>query len=561
MSSDHKLDRTGLSQLEHNLLIALRTNDVNFISKTHAQLSQFELQLEQDVSTNSLSQDEAKALFYLSQNVCIASSLAEQAHLASDRLCAQFTKFNLLAQPEPNPSFPPPQPSKQPVVRDDNSSSLSHTMLKKWSQTRIAYLFPSQMDLRQLASETSMAESQIAAWFRNARSRSGWSKLYALKGQVDKDQEKFQLLIEEYESLKRLKSPEEFKKIVAQQEAFQLLDKILRWFATKKESTPAPTAAVRPWIKDVLSSTLNSFKQGAAGVFDSTKQLLPSFSPRSSPASSSMASSSSGPSTAPSSVSSSRSERSDSLDASSSQSTASNSSSSPLISPFNLPSLAASFPPSASDNGSSDSLASSFPNSTPSSSSPSSIISPSSFPAASLFFSNPCKDRPADSQNASSSQQQAPSTCLLGPDLFPLNFSLSPPLFTQSTVNDRFADSLDTPSHSSGSSVLLSPILSPSNLPTAATTLSCSKSSEPDCWSSSLPPFLSPTSQPPELATPFAVSASLPLFVSALNKRPLTILSSSPSESVPDHSSVYSPFSDATQSMLSGQFDDAPEDE
>ncbi|KNZ53230.1 uncharacterized protein VP01_32g11 [Puccinia sorghi] len=69
MPSGRQLDRTGLSQLEHQLLAVLRTNDVNIISKLHARLSQFELQVEQAVSTNSLSQDEAKALFYLSQNV------------------------------------------------------------------------------------------------------------------------------------------------------------------------------------------------------------------------------------------------------------------------------------------------------------------------------------------------------------------------------------------------------------------------------------------------------------------------------------------------------------
>ncbi|KNE86601.1 hypothetical protein PSTG_20037, partial [Puccinia striiformis f. sp. tritici PST-78] len=149
--------------------------------------------------------------------------------------------------------------------------------------------------------------------------RSGWAKLFAHQAYVDKDQERFRLLIDEYQSQQRINTPEKFKRLVSEQESYQLLEKILRWFATKKDTKAVSNPqATQPWIKDVLSSTLASFKQGAVGILGSSKQLLPSFSSRSySSSSSSTCSPSPSNSTAPTSVAGSSSSRSDSLDSSS----------------------------------------------------------------------------------------------------------------------------------------------------------------------------------------------------------------------------------------------------
>ncbi|PLW13581.1 hypothetical protein PCANC_19223 [Puccinia coronata f. sp. avenae] len=558
-----------LPHLEHDFLVALKSNDTDSLNQLGNRFSQLALQLEHDASSKSLSQDEVKAHLYLSHNVYIASMYAEQAQLAMDELSDKWTQKLSLMALAPNPPAPSPTPSKQSVSEDGSSSSTSHTILKKWSQTHMSYLYPTELQYQELAAATSMTEKKINAWFRNARTRSGWSTLNTLKGQIDKDREKFQLLIEEYQSLKRLKSPEEFKKIVAEQESFQLLEGIFRWFATKKEPTRAPKA-VKPWIKDVLTSTLNSLRQGASGLLDSSMQLLPSLSPRSD---TSIPTTTSSPvtsssrcltaSTVPPSLCSSSSDRSASPEAPSIQGSASSSSSSPVLSPFTLPTTSGFFPDSACHAQSSFSLAaSSRPSSSSSNLSLSPIISPFDLSQEPPSFPNiPTDDRPADLTHASFSCP-APSTTLLNPIFFPLNLPLSAAAFPQSSSSSQFADALDaSASGSSSPNSLLSPIFSPSNIPTVATSLPGSKPPTPDSFPSSLSPFFSPLSQSPELASPFAASSSMPLCLPA-NESSFTILSSSPSESISDrHSPFPSSYSDATQqSILSGQFDDAPED-
>ncbi|PLW40785.1 hypothetical protein PCANC_13529 [Puccinia coronata f. sp. avenae] len=567
--------RPELPHLETGFLTALKSNDIGSLTQFGKQFSQLTLQLEQAASTSLLSQDEVEAHLCLSHNVFVASSYAEQAQLVADELSAKLTKkLNFLAPLPPHPPAPSPLPSKQPVAEDDSSSPTSHTILKKWSQTHMSYLYPTRPQLRELAAETSLDEDQVVAWFRNARGRSDWTKLYGLKGQVDKNREKLQLIIEEYQSLKRLMSPEDFAKIVAERQTFQYLVKIFRWFATGPPAKkPVPTSSVRPWVREVLSNTLASFRQGAAGLLDSSKQLLPSFSPRSTSPSSTSASSPTATSpecttasTVPSSLCGSSSDRSASPEAPSSRASASSSSPSPVLSPFNLPAMPSFFPNSPCNGQSSISLAASSPPlSSSSSSSLSPVISPFDLSQEPPSFPNlPSNDRPADLTHVSSSCP-APSTTLLSPIFFPLNLPLSAAAFPQSPGNSQFADALDTSSSGSSSpNSWQSPIFSPSNIPTVATSLPNSKPPTPDSFPSSLSPFLSPLSPSPELASPFAASSSLPLCLPA-NKSSYTILSSSPSESISDrHSpfpSISSSYSDATQqSILSGQFDDAPED-
>ncbi|KAA1075944.1 hypothetical protein PGT21_030561 [Puccinia graminis f. sp. tritici] len=601
--------------LQRDLLAALQANNTEGLINFGAQYSQLVQQLEEAIPTNSLSEDELKAHLCLSHNVYIASMQVQQVHNVMDELCDDFSRqLSLLAPPPRNaPPTSLPPPPKGPVVEDNSSS---HTILKKWCHIHMTYLFPSQPQLKELASQTSSTETKVNSWFRNARSRSGWSKLYAHK-MVSKNHEKFQLLIHEYQSVKRVNSAEEFQKIVARHEGYQLLDKIFRWFATDKAAAKRPPKpnAVQPWVREVIATTLASFRQGAAGILDSSKQLLPNFStksansrstastsPSTSGSASTTASSSRTASTAPTSVSGS-SIRSASRDPSSSRVSSSSSSGSPAISTVNLPPAPSSISASTCSDRPAISLDCSSSRSASSTSSLSPVISSQHISPALLALSNStCNSRSADSPACSSPQM--PPSSLFDPALF----ASSPPSVTSSTANptctSRPADSQNSRSRSSSTTSLSTPInptintaaepasstvkpmmyhwvnpLNPcmrisstsksfknsfinyTSPPTVPSSRSSSKSSSPGSWTSPvISPLVSPVVQTSDLPhNPFLGFCPKPLPAS------ITILSSSSSESILDrptssHPSICSSFSkEPAQSTLSGQFEDAPE--
>ncbi|KNF00778.1 hypothetical protein PSTG_05918 [Puccinia striiformis f. sp. tritici PST-78] len=596
--SDPLFSRKYLSTLERDSLAALKTNDNDALAKFSSQFSQHVLQLEEAIGANSISEDEARAHLCLSHNVYVASSAAYEAQLAVDEICGNFTQqLRLLTSQDNNPAQGTSvSPHVEPITENKDASPTSHTILKEWSQTHMAYLFPSPVQLKELASQTSTTVDKVNAWFRNARSRSGWAKLFAHQAYVDKDQQRFQLLIDEYNSQQRINTPEKFKTIVSENESYQLLEKIFRWFATTKPVKQAPpSSSVRPWIKDVLSSTLASFRTGAAGILGSSKQLLPSFSPRSDgSSSSSTCASSPSASTPPTSVAGSSSSRSDSLDSSSRRSTPSRSSLSPFFSPAVLPSqltysacnersAATMYSPSTHPSPSCSSLSPVIPSShispellalsnpacsplgysssgsTQSRSSLSPALSPFNLPSASSssFTSNSQSAEPLDS----SSPRTTPSTSSLSSAVSP--FTIAPELvstFPNTIGTDQWNNpfnfsSGDSSSSSSGS---LSPVLSPSNVSTDPTSSPGSNPYSPDCQYSptSYSPCLPRGLQPAGLEPSFALSSSLKLF---LSKNQPAILGSGSSS--PTDSSRSRPSTASTESILSGQFDDAPEDE
>ncbi|WAQ82909.1 hypothetical protein PtA15_3A274 [Puccinia triticina] len=607
------LGRQDLPNLQRDLLTALKTQDPHGLTNFERQFSKFVLDFERDIPINSLSADELKAHYCFSHNVCIASTLAQQVQLAMDEICDDFSQqlsfLAPLADVSPAASSPP---SKEPVVEDNGSPSTSHTILKNWSQTRLSYLFPSPLELKELVSHTSMSETKLNSWFRNARSRSGWAKLYALKPDVNKNQEKLQSLIDEYQSLKRLNTPEEFKKIVAAHETYQLLEKIFKWFATTKETKAALSTpkAVKPWIKDVLSSTLSSLKQGATGVLDSSKQLLPSFSsrgttPSSTTTSSPTASSPHTASTAPTSVASSSSDRSDSPELSPRPASLSTSSSSPVISSPNLLPAPSSIPNPPCTELPADLLKflSNLPKASTSSHSPAislSQISPEPLPP-----SNPACDLFSAASLASSSSLPAQPSASLEPALLPSALPPAPSACPIPWNSSRPAPCSDSSSRPSSSSSMPSSVVSftsnasaPAGMPASADKIymhpwvnpllprsarpSRSGSSgslqrcehlgsvSPFFWNSpEQSPFASPRCQASQLPQKSIPSAQPPFQFVLPQTRPiaLTILSSSPTEPVTDerpsssHPSISSALSKkTTQSCLSGQFDDAPED-
>ncbi|KAA1139153.1 hypothetical protein PGTUg99_036768 [Puccinia graminis f. sp. tritici] len=605
-----------LSALQHDLLAALRTNDGSRLAEFDNQLSQLVIEAEAAASSDSMSQDEAKALLCLSHNVYIASTKAHKAQLTMDELHDNFSRqLDLLAPLTPiAPPAPLPPPPNKPVVEDGGPSSTSHSILKNWSHSHMTYLFPSQPQLQELAATISSTETKVNSWFRNARSRSGWSKLYAHK-MVAKNQEKFQNLIDEYQSVKRVNSAEEFQKIVAGHEGYQLLDKIFRWFATDKAAAKRPPKpnAVRPWVREVLATSLASFRQGAAGILDSSKQLLPTFSPKTasssstastSPSTSSSASttasSSRTASTAPTSVAGS-SVRSASRDPSSARASSSSSSGSPAISAADVPSAPSSHPDPTYRARPVISLDCSSSRSTTSTSSPSPVISSQHISPALLALSDStCNSRPSDSLPSSS--PQSPLSSLLDPALFATNPPTVPSSSPVPTCTSRPADSLNPRSRSPSTTSSSSPVIPATNIaaepvsssnpmmyhwvnplnpcmristsksfknsfinytspPTVPSSSSSSKSSSPGNWTS---PVISP------LVSPVVLTKDLPPnpflgFCPKPQPASLTILSSSSSESILDrpsssHPSICSSFSkEPAQSTLSGQFEDAPE--
>ncbi|EFP79919.2 uncharacterized protein PGTG_05144 [Puccinia graminis f. sp. tritici CRL 75-36-700-3] len=567
-----------LTNLQGDLLAALKSNNTDGLVNFDSQFSQLVLDVEKAIPTNSLSVDELKAHYCFSHNLYIASTQAQQAHLVMDELHDSFSrKLNLLAPLTSNkPSAPAPPPSKEPVAQDNSCSSPSHTILKNWSQAHMTYLFPTQPQLQELASQTSSTETKVNSWFRNARSRSGWSKLYALKTHVDKDQEKLQLLIDEYQSLKRLKAPEEFKKLVAEHETYQLLDKIFRWFATTKEGKAHCTGNL-------------SFRQGAARVLDSSKQRLPTLSAKTAGSSSTTSSSPTANSSASTSDSSSRtastaptsvagsSVRSASRDTSSARASSSSSSRSlpfqlsssrqhlqPLLPPLTVvarrsPLLALSNP--TCNDRSTDLLASSSSSPIP----PNSLFDPALFasspPSVTSSTANPtCTSRPADSQN---SRSRSSSTTSLSTPINPtINTAAEPASSSTKPMMYHWVNPLNPCMRiSSTSKSFKNSFINYISPPTVPSSRSSSKSSSPGSWTSPvISPLVSPVVQTSDLPhNPFLGFCPKPLPTS------ITILSSSSSDSILDrpsssHPSICSSFSkEPAQSTLSGQFEDAPE--
>ncbi|KAH9444347.1 hypothetical protein Pst134EA_032222 [Puccinia striiformis f. sp. tritici] len=161
----------------------------------------------------------------------------------------------------------------------------------------------------------------------------------------------------------------------------------------------------------------------------------------------------------------------------------------------------------------------------------------SSSPRTTPFTSSPCS---------------AVSPFTIAPEL---TSSFPNPIGTDQWNNPFNFSSGDSSSSSSGS---LSPILSPSNVSTDPTSSPRSDSSSPDCQFSptSYSPCLPHDLQPAELEPSFALSSSLKLFLSKNQPAILGNGSSSPTDSLRSRPSTAS-----TESILSGQFDDAPEDE
>lgn len=265
MTSDEPSELSGLPDLEQKFLAALRDNDLDRLVQFNAELSRVGHVIEQAFSwKSSISKDKATTISVFSHNVHVASSLAEKAQLEMDELSSRFTRqLGLL--------------SLQDSASVEGSSSVQNVALKEWSLLHLSHLFPSKEQVEELTSHTSMSSKQINLWFRNARTRSGWSKLFA-HPRVNRNHEQLKTLLAEHDSIKRRAGPEHFKAFLAQDQLIQLMDKVFQWFATTKQVHSSDS--VKPWIKEVLNNTLATLKDKTAGAIDSSRQLLPSLPSR-----------------------------------------------------------------------------------------------------------------------------------------------------------------------------------------------------------------------------------------------------------------------------------------
>ncbi|MBW0530680.1 hypothetical protein O181_070395 [Austropuccinia psidii MF-1] len=262
-------------KLQFEFLQSCRSNDTPNLAHINNDLNSLLIPLQQSLSSDSIPDTNAEAHLAITHNMQIVAQTAVQNQVIADEILQ--TLANALSALSLSNASPAPSSLSSTVSSPEAAccSTNSQSLLKHWCQQHLAYLFPTKSQMAELALQASMSDNQITLWFRNARTRSGWAKLYAHKTLVQKDQAKLKLLLEEFHSIKRLNSPTRAKEIIASVESYQMVDKILKWFETgPKTKKKQESSNVRPWIKTVISNTLTSFRQGAAGIMDSSKQLV-----------------------------------------------------------------------------------------------------------------------------------------------------------------------------------------------------------------------------------------------------------------------------------------------
>lgn len=224
--------------------------------------------------TRSITRAQARKLQYEAFNVEVVTSLHLSAASTVENLFHQFTsemavwsaQQSILSTPLPQSSIPMDATSERLVahIKNDNHNNPTKVILKQWSQQHMSYLFPSRLELLELATTTCLGRTQIKLWFRNARTRSGWSKLY---NQMNKDRHRLELLLNGYHSKTNRNSIQDnhvAQGIVEYDQAYRSVESVLRWFRIDKredKSTRQPRGG-RAWIKDVLCSSLGVSMNG-----------------------------------------------------------------------------------------------------------------------------------------------------------------------------------------------------------------------------------------------------------------------------------------------------------
>ncbi|KAH9824958.1 TALE-type homeodomain protein [Melampsora americana] len=190
-------------------------------------------------------------------------SLAPAARQEPAVGCAAKSQ-DLSADTASTPTAPPPVSSEH--EKDP------HDFLRDWSGRHLSYLFPSKQELLDLSGQTGLSTKQVDLWFRNARTRSGWSKLFTNKLYANKDRQKLESYFSEYELIRKLHGTKAGS-VISSDDGFKLIEKVLKWFRVKKPRDTAASAcpipsvseetsngSVSPWVKDVLFSTLASLR-------------------------------------------------------------------------------------------------------------------------------------------------------------------------------------------------------------------------------------------------------------------------------------------------------------
>ncbi|KAI8448006.1 hypothetical protein BY996DRAFT_672777 [Phakopsora pachyrhizi] len=216
---------------------------------------------------------EATTCASIASNIEKLSSCVIKSSHAIEDLCAEFSKKSHIF----SPSLGTPSEPSLAVASCTSRTSSNQGKLKEWCRSHFSYLFPTDSEVAKLSTISKMSENQVSSWFRNARTRSGWSKLYADKIHVNRDPIRLEIVFQDYHSYILLHCQSDIREHISRDEHFRLVDKVWHWFQIdKKCKKPEDSGAVRPWVKTVLFEALQSSKESCNS--DIKLKEAPSFS-------------------------------------------------------------------------------------------------------------------------------------------------------------------------------------------------------------------------------------------------------------------------------------------
>ncbi|KAG0143302.1 hypothetical protein CROQUDRAFT_661465 [Cronartium quercuum f. sp. fusiforme G11] len=298
--------------IERSFLDDCPSNQPMHLSTFVNELQTFKDYLQHACTSRTLTPDLSRRSTATAANIYVVASVISESHSGieiilgdfSAKLCIFNSEINkdadgsvalhqlhYLAKNSPATSLSSP-PTFQPNASDNKGTpgDQSHDILKNWSIGHLSFLFPTKDDLLDLASQTGLTENQVNLWFRNARTRSGWSKLYTNKLYANKDRQKLQQYLDDHEALRRLHG-DTISSVVGLDDAYHLVEKIMKWFGVKKNFEASPSLAsshnltscdkagvgVKPQVKEVLFNALASLRSASTSA--SPPKRKPSYRP------------------------------------------------------------------------------------------------------------------------------------------------------------------------------------------------------------------------------------------------------------------------------------------
>ncbi|KAI8444735.1 hypothetical protein BY996DRAFT_2490737 [Phakopsora pachyrhizi] len=211
-------------------------------------MEQAEIASRSDMMTTS----EAIACASIASNIVQLSSCVIESNYAIQDLCTEFLKKTRFFSPNLNTYTSSIEPSST-IDRCPKPINLTQHGLRKWCKSHLSYLFPTNKQVAEFSMISEMSESQVSSWFRNARTRSGWSKLFSDKVHVNRDPSRLDIVFQDYNSYILSHCHSDICERLSYDVHFRLVDKVWRWFHTDKNCKKLEgSGSVRPWVKTIL---------------------------------------------------------------------------------------------------------------------------------------------------------------------------------------------------------------------------------------------------------------------------------------------------------------------